>query len=792
MIDSISRYIKSLTLDDLVRMWAIVIAYYVSGKLGLIFALTNPSTTAIWAPSGIALAAFILYGRRILPAIFIAAFLTNLTTAGTIITSLGIALGNTMEGLVASYFIIRFAKGVKAFEEAKTVVVYTTTVVLATMIAATIGASTLLISDFMTLAELRSVWGTWWLGDLAGTMIIAPLIILWITSKPSSWKKSQIIETLILLLTLTVISEYVFLGTLHITYLCLPILIWAAIRLSPREAVTAVFFVAFIATVATLFEKGPFYADRQNLNRALQLLQFFLGTISVMTMTVAAVVIERKRNQEKLESSEKRFKALIEKSADAISLLDANGVTLYDGPSTEKILGYKPEELVGINAFDLMHPDDLKHTLEVFAKIVKIPNSTEGAEFRLKKKDGSWSWMEGTGTNLLADEAVGAIVINYRDISERKKIEETIEREKAEDEALLESIGDGILATGKDGNIVLVNKAFEDLVGWEETEVLGKKTSEFLVLLDEKAEYIPKEKRPFDKAVSEKKKITETHYIVKKNKEKFPATIVVTPVILNGEIIGTIKVIRDITREKEIDKAKTEFVSLASHQLKTPLSTINWYIELLVGKYGNNLDEKGKDYLLEVYRASKRMGALINALLTVSRIELNKINLIPQNVNLVACITEVLNDFKPQIQEKNFKIKEDYLTKKEDYSIHSDPKLVQIVFQNILSNAIKYTKEGGTISISFSRNDDTFIIKISDNGYGIPKAEQDKIFSKLYRASNIKTIDQDGTGLGLYIVKSILEKIQGSIRFESEQNKGTAFYIKLPKEARVVEKVLQN
>jgi signal transduction histidine kinase len=251
------------------------------------------------------------------------------------------------------------------------------------------------------------------------------------------------------------------------------------------------------------------------------------------------------------------------------------------------------------------------------------------------------------------------------------------------------------------------------------------------------------------------------------------------PVVLNGKIIGAVEVLRDITKEKEVDKAKTEFVSLASHQLRTPLSTVNWYSEMLLTGDVGEVTPDQKKYLEEIYHGNQRMVDLVNTLLDVSRIEMGTFIVESKATNMTKLAQGVIDEHKLQISEK--KIKFTHVFNKNIPFIQADPKILRMVIQNLLSNAIKYTPQGGKIEVSISLvKGNGILLKVSDTGYGIPKDQQNKIFTKLFRADNVIGKDTEGTGLGLYIAKSIVEQSGGKIWFESDENKGTTFYVTLP------------
>jgi len=376
---------------------------------------------------------------------------------------------------------------------------------------------------------------------------------------------------------------------------------------------------------------------------------------------------------------------------------------------------------------------------------------------------------------------------------EKKVLERTkdLEQIKAKDEAILVSIGDGLVVVDAKGEVLMTNKAFGELLGWKNEEVVGRLMTEVAPREDEEGKRVPFNERILSQVLAGKNVTTTTtttttvvipvFYYVRKDQTRFPASSIVTPFAIDGKIIGAIEIFRDITKEKEIDKAKTEFVSLASHQLRTPLSTVNWYAEMLLAGDAGKLNEGQKKYLDEVYRSSQRMVELVNALLNVSRIELGTFVIEPKPTDIVKLTRSVIDEQKPQIDEKKIKFSSSF--EKDIPLIQSDPKLLHMVMQNLLSNAVKYTSEGGKIELAISLVDKKNIqVKISDTGYGIPKNQQDKIFTKLFRTDNVREKDTEGTGLGLYIVKSIVEHSGGKIWFESEENKGTIFYVTLPLE----------
>lgn len=369
----------------------------------------------------------------------------------------------------------------------------------------------------------------------------------------------------------------------------------------------------------------------------------------------------------------------------------------------------------------------------------------------------------------------------------------------SEHEAILKSIGDGLVVVDKDERITYVNEAFEEMLGWKLHEIIGKKMDKVVRREDVNGIKIKNINQVMSQVLTGRKVVadsTNPTYYIRKNKTRFPISSVVSPVLHGSKIVGAVAVFRDITKEREIDKAKTEFVSLASHQLRTPLSAVRWYSEmLLAGDVGEVIPEQ-KKYIEEIYRGNQRMVGLVNTLLDVSRIEMGTFIMESESVDMVKLARGVIEDNKLHISEKRISFSSQF--QKKILNIQSDPKMLHIVLQNILSNAIKYTPEGGKVELSIyfkeseknsvksrtinknNKTDKSIIVKILDSGYGIPKDQQSKIFTKLFRARNVMGKDTQGTGLGLYIVKSIIDQSGSTIWFESSENRGTVFYVEIP------------
>jgi PAS domain S-box-containing protein len=237
-------------------------------------------------------------------------------------------------------------------------------------------------------------------------------------------------------------------------------------------------------------------------------------------------------------------------------------------------------------------------------------------------------------------------------------------------------------------------------------------------------------------------------------------------------------VFQDVTHEREVDRAKTEFVSLASHQLRTPLTAIMWYAEMLLAGDAGKLTKKQDGFMREIYNGNKRMIDLVNALLNVSRLELGTFVVHPTPTSIRSLVKQVLHDLAPQVHEKKLTLRETYARALPEVPV--DQELYKMIVQNLVSNAVKYTPQGGRITISSVVEHNELVLSVKDTGYGIPVEAQGKMFTKFYRADNILDKETNGSGLGLYMVRAILNQVGGRVWFESELDKGTTFHVSIP------------
>lgn len=383
----------------------------------------------------------------------------------------------------------------------------------------------------------------------------------------------------------------------------------------------------------------------------------------------------------------------------------------------------------------------------------------------------------------------------------RRKMAGTAEklRLKAEDlakttarkKAILASIGDAVMACDENGLVTLFNRKAVAMTGFSAKEVIGKHYGSVIKFVKEadnepSIDFIAEAMKSGHRTI-----MADDTLLVKKNGRKIPVADSAEPIrYAHGVLIGCVIVFRDISQEKETDRAKSEFISVASHQLKTPGTIVNLYTERLLDGRNGEVTPKQKEYINEIRSANQRMIDIVNTLLNVSRIEMGIFAVDAVPVDVISVLKNSAKENHTSLEEKHIIFNQEY--HQQELIIPIDKLLLNIVFSNLLSNAIRYSDKNGTISVKGLEvkknekvgdkimNEDSLLISVTDNGCGIPIDQQNRIFTKFFRADDARSKYTNGTGLGLYIVKSILDHIGGEVWFTSKEKEGSTFYFTIP------------
>lgn len=345
----------------------------------------------------------------------------------------------------------------------------------------------------------------------------------------------------------------------------------------------------------------------------------------------------------------------------------------------------------------------------------------------------------------------------------------------------LSSMTDGVIAVNIEKRIILLNKVAENLAKWKFQEVQGKPVDGVFRFIDEKTS--KSAQSPIDKVLDSgnMQSGTDRDALVARDGSKCPISATAAPICKNGgTTIGVVMVLRDVSREREVDRMKTDFVSSVSHELRTPLTSIKAYTATILGD-PNMPDKTRREFLSIVDEESGRLKNLIDGLLEVSRIEAGTVKVVREPVDIAAIIDQVLPALRPIADKKNIHLESDLGD--ELGRLQADESKIRSMITNLLNNAIKFTPEQGRVSVSVRLQAQELVIRVSDTGIGIPKEDLPKIFDRFYRVYQPDK-QMPGTGLGLAIVKEIVNMHAGRIGVESEPGRGTTFTIFLPLDSR--------
>jgi len=510
--------------------------------------------------------------------------------------------------------------------------------------------------------------------------------------------------------------------------------------------------------------------DLRNLERYVEEFSSFLP-LGVCMVNPLGIIIDANQafqdliNYKSIEIVGESLKDIFLEKKEAENLL--KGVRRGKAAKTKEltlISGEKKEIPVSVSASAIKDRKGkiIGHFLAFF-DVAEIKKFQEELEERVKKR-----------TRELEESRV-ALMNMLEDIEESRR---AAEEEKDKTLAIITNFTDGLLFFDRETNLSLINPRAEDFFKIQSREVIGKSVLElgFSPNLKSLAILLGKPSPLKTGAGREIKEMSKEELLLGKDLILEVSTIS----IMGGEErTGTLVILHDVTREKTVEKLKTEFVSLSAHQLRTPLSAIKWTLKMLLDGDLGEISKEQREYIEKTYQSNERMIKLINDLLDVTRIEEGRYLYKPALTDLGTVVQSVINSFKDHIRQKGINL----VFKKPDKNlpeVKMDVEKMKLAIQNILNNAVIYTHPGGQVTISLEGDKNKVEFRISDNGIGIPKDQQKRVFTKFFRGVNAVKMETGGTGLGLYITKNIIEAHGGKILFKSKEGKGSTFYFSLP------------
>jgi signal transduction histidine kinase/integral membrane sensor domain MASE1/CheY-like chemotaxis protein len=702
------------------KLVVVTVIYFAAARVGLSLAFIHANVSAVWPPTGVAIAAVLLLGYRIWPAILLGAFLANLLTPVPVATTVSIAIGNTLEALSAG-LLLRYLDFHNSFDRARDVFKFTLVASLCTMVSASVGTLSLCLGHAAAWQDFDSLWMTWWLGDTVGALVVAPVLLTWSTeSRP--WSNKRYVEAALVLTLLAVSSMATFggPGPIPLKYyplsrLIVPFFLWAAFRLGQRGVTLATIVVSLFAIWGTAHGVGPFVGRTPN--DSLLVLQVFLGSNVVMFMFLAATVEERRVVAATLQESERRLAANL-----AVTRILAESPALTD--ATLRILKTIGESLnweVG-DMWTLDARAGVLRCLSVWqapsAKVEKFKSATEALTFA-----------PGVG-------------LPGRVWADLKPVWSPDVTREANFPRAPFAIADGLHS----------GFAFPILFGENFLGVMEFFSSEI--------------RRPDDALLSMFGSVGNQigQFIVRKRAEEE-----------REELLSREHAAR--AEAEAANRTKDEFLAIVSHELRTPLNAIVGWAGLLSG---GQLDEMMSNRAIEIIdRNAKAQAQLIEDILDISRIVSGNFRLDLRPVQLEQVIRAAIDSVRPVADARKIDIF--VALDPNARPVSGDPDRLQQIVWNILSNSVKFTPTDGQINIWLKGGHSQNEIVINDTGAGISAEFLPHVFDPFRQGDSSKTRRHGGLGLGLAIVRHLTELHDGVVKAHSDgQGKGTTFTVTLP------------
>lgn len=691
--------------------------YFFTARLGLMLAPVGGFATLVWPPSGIALAALLLFGYRLWPGIALGAFLVNIYTDAPPLVALGIATGNTLEPLVGA-FALRCVPGFHpSLERLRDVVALLfLAAVLGTTLSATIGVLSLALGGVIPFARFGETWNAWWLGDLVGNLIVAPLLLVW--SDAASLRRDFSIrhlgEAIALMLSVIAVGMMGRPGGFD-AYLYFPPLIWAALRFGQRGIVTITFVIACVAISRAALGVGAFVGS--SLFESLRVLQGFMAIAASAFLVLGAVIAERRLLLVQVQENQLNLKKLVEERTRALAesnalLSDAqelahigsfgwsvkSGVLVWSS-ELYRIYGRSPEVFMPtFEAFlGCVHPEDRSVVERAVTDAVHKPGPFQFEE-RILRPDGSQRILRSLG-RVFADASGSATrVVGFcEDVTERKKAEDAL------------------------------RTAYDNL-----EERVRQRTLEL------------QESQQRSSAMAAE----------------------------NARLYKEERLARSVAEEAV--RARDSFLSVASHELRNPLGVLHLHMELFEKNSAKADWERTVQTAAKMRRQIQRLTQLVDHLLDASRITAGKLQLEYARVDLTAIVRDVVSRLEESMRRAQCSV-----TVRADASVIGfwDPMRLDQIAMNLLSNASKYGA-GKAIEVVVEGDDRWGRLIVKDHGVGIAPADRERIFEQFERVNSGQIT---GLGLGLWIVRQIVSSFGGTIRVASEIGNGSTFTVELPR-----------
>lgn len=788
----------------------IALSYYLTARLGLTFAFEDTNASPVWIPSGIALAAVLLSGFRIWPAIFIGAFLANLlilsvpelSFSSRFVVSIITATGNTLEAIVGAWAISRFSNNPNPLESMKgTTLFIFAGALFSPIIAALVGSLSFcaFTNHWMVLDHMLL---NWWFGDTLGVLIAAPIIIKWKQRKFIKWDFLKLAELAGFIIVLGLISYLIFFTIYNLIYLFIPVLLWSIFRFGKFETSVFVLIISALTIWASLHHN---INDALQQNESILVIQSFIGVVAITFLVLSSVIYERRKMQASLQESLIKYRTLLENLPQKIFVKNSELFFVSCNENFARELNIHSSEITGKTDYDFF-PKELaeKYRKEDAEFLVSgKPLESEICELR----DGRPYWTQVIKIPVKdRDGAVTGIQGIFWDITERKRAEIALQNSKDFAENLIQTANVMVIGLNAKGEVTILNNAAEHITGYSFNDLKGKNWFEILV---------PKTKYPnvwteFAGLTKNGRmpRVFENPILTRSGDERFISWQ--NGVLYEGDkVSGMISFGIDITDRKQAelelenyrkhlenmveertaeleiakeraesaDQLKSAFLATMSHELRTPLNSIIGFTGMLLQELPGPLNDEQKKQLRMTQKSGRHLLSLINDILDLSKIEAGQLKLSTDHFKIADVVQNVIDLSRPFALSKNL-----ILTGTVDpelTEVVSDQMRVQQVIINLVNNALKFT-EVGSVTVNVFKRNNYFVVKVIDTGIGIEAGQLKTLFKPFIQIDSGVARKHEGTGLGLSISKKLVTMLGGHISVESKPEKGSTFTVELP------------
>lgn len=819
-----------------IAIFLVFVVYVLSAKLGLASAFVHPSATAIWPPTGVALAVLILFGYKLWPGIFLGALFANIITAGSIWTSWAIATGNTFEAIAGAYLVNRFAGGRNAFDRPQDVLKFAALAGLAsTALSATVGVTTLYVAGLADFSAYDDIWFTWWLGDMGGALVLAPLLILWGSNLRFFLTRQELWERCIALTLLAAAGYLAFarfpaesVRSFSVAFLIVPILLWAAVRFGRKEAAAAVFIASAIAVWGTLNGYGPFV--REDPNESLLLLQEFGGMIALMVLMLSAAICNRNRTEAALRNSEEtarnhlaELQAIYRSAPVGLGLTDCNFRFLSVNETLAEIDGISASDHIGRTLREIV-PESLARTLEpIYRRVIQTAEPVLNVEVQgeTKAKPGVTRIWSANYHPVCSEDEITGVSIMVQEITERKRAEEKLAKAIRQQAALYQFVERRARAesfqemydAALDAILSALSCARASILLYNESgsmSFVGSRglSNRYRKAVEGHSPWKPNEPNPAPVCIPDIAAAEMDGSLKALVSGEGIGALAFIPLMIEGKLGGKFMIyyngphgfseeelelsltiarqlahgIHRMRAEKalrEADRRKDEFLSMLGHELRNPLGVISTVAQLLRMK--GMPDPKAEELREAIELEVKQMARLLDDLLDVSRIARGLIRLEKEPCDLASVVREVAETRRHVLCENGLDLSV-VLPKQQLWVIGDRTRLAQIV-GNLLDNASKFGQRAGQVTVRLMEEGSTgsAVLTIHDTGIGIEPEMLSRLFEPFVQADRTLDRSRGGLGLGLALVKGLVELQGGQVSASSDGlGRGAKFMVRLP------------